>query len=57
MASSTAARLGKSRTVCVPFRPPELTGEDALNFYFRLDREKYKKHRNILLKMYGYDIK
>jgi RimJ/RimL family protein N-acetyltransferase len=36
---------------------PELTGEDELNFYFRLDRRRYVGQRNAMLKMYGYDIK
>jgi RimJ/RimL family protein N-acetyltransferase len=35
---------------------PELTGQDGLNFYFRLDRDRYRAHRNSLLKMYGYDV-
>jgi RimJ/RimL family protein N-acetyltransferase len=35
---------------------PELIGEDELNYYFKLDREKYFTHRNYLLNMFGYGI-
>jgi RimJ/RimL family protein N-acetyltransferase len=36
---------------------PELIGEDELNFYFRLSKEKYIARRDQMLKIYGYDIK
>jgi len=32
---------------------PELIGEDPLNYYFKLEKEKYRKYRNQLLKFYG----
>ena len=36
---------------------PELVKEDDLNFYFKLDKDKYLKYRNQILKLYGSQAK